>query len=83
MATPFSVAVALVATSLSFVTALAAQDAAPPAPACDRTAIEWVLPGDFDTALGRAREEQRILVVKGISFGVDTQGARCATRGVW
>ncbi|HLQ37601.1 MAG TPA: hypothetical protein VK348_07360 [Planctomycetota bacterium] len=50
---------------------------------CDRNAIHWVLPGDFPTALTRAKAEQRMLVVKGISFGVDTDGARCATKGVW
>jgi hypothetical protein len=50
---------------------------------CDRTAIEWVLPGDFAQALARAQQEQRILVIKGISFGVDDAGAKCATKGVW
>jgi len=51
--------------------------------ACDRSAIEWVLPGEFPRALERAQTEQRILVVKGISFGVDVAGAKCATKGVW
>ena len=51
--------------------------------ACDRSAIEWVLPGDFPQALARAKAEQRMLVVKGISFGVDVAGAKCATKGVW
>ena len=51
--------------------------------ACDRTAIQWVLPGDFEQALARAQKEQRILVIKGISFGVDDEGAKCATKGVW
>ena len=55
-----------------------AQDAA-----CDRTAIEWVLPGDFAQAIARAKQEQRIVVIKGISFGVDGAGAKCATKGVW
>lgn len=52
-------------------------------PGEDRTAIHWVLPGDFATALTRARAEQRILVIKGISFGVDGAGSKCATKGVW
>jgi len=60
---------------------LAGQEAA--SPPCDRNAIQWVLPGDFPAALARANQEQRILVIKGISFGVDTEGARCATKGVW
>jgi hypothetical protein len=51
--------------------------------ACDRTAIAWVLPGDFPQALARAQKEQRILLIKGISFGVDDAGAKCATKGVW
>ena len=50
---------------------------------CDRTAIQWVLPGDFPQALARAQKEQRIVVIKGISFGVDGAGAKCATKGVW
>jgi hypothetical protein len=59
---------------------VAAQDGAA---ACDRSAIAWVLPGEFPRALARAQAEQRILVVKGISFGVDGAGAKCATKGVW
>jgi hypothetical protein len=50
---------------------------------CDRTAIEWFLPGDFSSALEKAKESRRILVIKGISFGVDEAGATCATKGVW
>ena len=59
---------------------LAAQE---PAAACDRSAITWTLPGEFPQALARAKAEQRMLVVKGISFGVDVAGAKCATKGVW
>lgn len=77
---PLPVLAALGAT-LCLATALAAQEPTP-AP-CDRTAITWVLPGDFEAGLARARKEQRIIVIKGISFGVDTEGARCATKGVW
>ncbi|MFY9344721.1 MAG: hypothetical protein WAT39_19675 [Planctomycetota bacterium] len=62
-------------------TNLASQDTTPPP--CDRNTIQWVLPGDFRQALARANREQRMLVIKGISFGVDTEGARCATKGVW
>jgi len=42
-----------------------------------------VLPGDFPQAIARAQKEQRIVVIKGISFGVDGAGAKCATKGVW
>jgi hypothetical protein len=62
----------------------AARSTAQQAPlGCDRSAIHWTLPGDFPAALARAKAEQRILVVKGISFGVDAEGAKCATKGVW
>jgi hypothetical protein len=76
MQTQFVIPAALVLACSA--TAVHAQDAA-----CDRTAIEWVLPGNFPQALARAQKEQRIVVIKGISFGVDGAGARCATKGVW
>ncbi|MEO6593880.1 MAG: hypothetical protein ABIP94_03910 [Planctomycetota bacterium] len=60
---------------------LAAQGAAPSS--CNTTNIHWVLPGDFSTALQRAVAEQRLLLIKGISFGVDEAGATCATKGKW
>jgi len=62
-------------------TTAAAQDATPAG--CDPTNIEWVLPGDFGTARERAVAEQRMLLIKGISFGVDDVGATCATKGRW
>ena len=52
-------------------------------PACDRSAIHWVLPGHFDDAVARAKEEKRILIIKGVSFGIDAEGAKCATKGHW
>ena len=71
----FPVAIALAGSAFT----LRAQDDT----TCDRTAIEWVLPGDFARALARAQKEQRIVLIKGISFGVDAAGAKCATKGVW
>lgn len=68
---------------LSAASTIALPAQTPAAAACDRSAIEWVLPGDFPQALARCKQEQRILVVKGISFGVDVAGAKCATKGVW
>lgn len=50
---------------------------------CDPSAIHWVLPGDFAAARDRALAEGRLLVMKGISFGVDAVGAKCATKGRW
>jgi len=54
-----------------------------PARACDPSAIEWVLPGHFDDALARARAEDRILLIQGVSFGIDEIGACDARRGRW
>ncbi len=50
---------------------------------CDISAIKWVLPGDFDKAVERASKEKRLIVIKGVSFGIDEAGAKCATRGKW
>lgn len=50
---------------------------------CDPSAIQWFVPGQFEKALARAKEEKRLLVIKGISFGVDDAGAKCATKGKW
>ncbi len=62
----------------------AAQQNAPDSRAsCDPSAIRWALPGEFAVARERAVAEGRLLVVKGISFGVDAIGARCATKGRW
>ena len=54
-----------------------------PAPAADTAAIEWVLPAHFDAALKRAKEENRLLLIKGVSFGIDEAAASCATAGTW
>ena len=50
---------------------------------CDSSAIKWVLPGDFDRAVKRAGSEKRLIVIKGVSFGIDEDGAKCATKGKW
>jgi hypothetical protein len=49
----------------------------------DRTAIRWHGPGEFAAARERAEHEKRLLLIKGISFGVDELGASCATKGRW
>ena len=49
----------------------------------DPIAIDWVLPGDFELARRRSLEERRLLLVKGVSFGIDELGAKCATKGDW
>ena len=64
--------------------ALTPQDSATtPHPASDTTNIEWFLPGNFEAAEKRAQESKRIILIKGISFGVDDAGAACATKGRW
>lgn len=52
-------------------------------PGCDPSAIRWFLPGQFEQAQRRAKEGKRLLIIKGISFGVDEAGAKCATKGKW
>jgi hypothetical protein len=52
-------------------------------PGYDATNIHWVLPKDFATALERAKEEHRLLLIKGVSFNIDEAGATCATKGTW
>ena len=58
-------------------------DASPQIGCSDPSAIEWFLPHEFDAALARARAERRLLVIKGISFGVNEAGAKSATMGTW
>ena len=50
---------------------------------CDKSAIRWEFPHAFEAARKRAADEHRILLVKGVSFGIDDVGARCATKGKW
>jgi hypothetical protein len=78
-----SLCVALVA-ALAALPMRAQQTPAPVTPPpCQTDTIDWVLPGHFDTAVARATAEQRLLLIKGISFGVDEAGATCATKGKW
>ena len=65
------------------VAATSAEDTAK-SPACENTlAINWVLPGHFDDALKQANAQQRLIMIKGIAFGIDELGATCATKGCW
>ena len=50
---------------------------------CDNAAINWFKPGEFEAARRLAKKDKRLLVIKGISFGVDDAGAQCATKGMW
>ena len=49
----------------------------------DATVCNFVLPGHFDEALAEAKERNRPLLIKGVAFGVDQEGASCATKGKW
>ncbi len=59
------------------------QESPSPAPGTNTNSIRWHLPGSFDHARARARDEGRLLLIKGISFGIDEVGATCATKGKW
>ena len=52
-------------------------------PQGDTEVVAFHLPGQFAAAVDRAMEEERLLLVKGVAFGVDEEGARCATKGKW
>ena len=45
--------------------------------------IAWKLPHQFEEAVAEAKARNRILLIKGVSFGIDAAGARCATKGKW
>ena len=49
----------------------------------DDRSIRWHFPHQFEEARARSKAENRILVVKGVSFGIDEAGATCATKGRW
>lgn len=49
----------------------------------DKTAIQWFTPGSFAAARLQAENTKRLMMVKGIAFGVDEVGAKCATKGCW
>lgn len=69
-----------------FASVAIAQDESPAAnaqSACVTDNIDWVLPGHFDEAVARSKTEQRLLLIKGVSFGIDVAGAACATKGKW
>lgn len=45
--------------------------------------INWVFPGHFDRAYEQAEKKNRLLLIKGLGFGLDDLGATCATKGCW
>jgi len=49
----------------------------------DECSIRWHFPHQFEEARARSKAENRILLVKGVSFGIDEEGATCATKGKW
>lgn len=49
----------------------------------DKTAIQWFTPGSFAAARLQAENSRRMMMIKGIAFGVDEVGAKCATKGCW
>lgn len=49
----------------------------------DDASIRWFRPGQFEDAVAAAKSSGRFLLLKGISFGIDSVGAECATKGTW
>ena len=64
-------------------TALLSAPVSADGPGCDPSAIRWHYPHQFEEARARAAKEKRILLIKGVSFGIDDIGATCATKGRW
>lgn len=62
---------------------LSAQEATEADPVGDTTAINWFYPGEFKDALKAAEEQDRLMLIKCVFFGVDKEGAGCATKGLW
>ena len=60
-----------------------AADERPPAEQRAEAAIRWKLPHEFTDAVAAAKKQKRILIIKGVSFGIDEAGAKCATKGKW
>ena len=50
---------------------------------CSGDAIDWFVPGQFERAVDEATTRQRIVIVKGIAFGIDKAGAKSARKGTW
>lgn len=50
---------------------------------CDESAIDWHTPDAFEAAIAEAKASNRIILIKGVSFGIDAAGAKCATEGTW
>lgn len=49
----------------------------------DARVVNFYLPAEFEQALADAKESNRLLLIKGVAFGVDQLGATCATKGHW
>ncbi len=62
---------------MALATAVSAQDAGDP------DVVRFFLPGQFGKVKEEARRQNRLILIKGVGFGVDRQGAACATKGKW
>lgn len=49
----------------------------------DTNNIQWYTPDRFTQAREAAGKQKRLLMIKGIAFGIDAVGAKCATKGCW
>ena len=73
----------LLAAAALVVASLSARADGPKTDCQDTSAITWFTPGSFPQAKAKAAKENRILIIKGIAFGIDAVGAKCATKGCW
>lgn len=67
---------------LHLVPIVRAADEQPAGPGDSRVA-DFFLPGQFLEARMKAMETNRSLLIKGVAFGMDEAGAKCATKGHW
>ena len=49
----------------------------------DAEVVNFFLPGQFDKVKAEAKKLDRLILIKGVAFGVDKIGATCATKGKW
>lgn len=54
-----------------------------PSACADTNNIQWHTPDRFAEARAAAGKQKRIMMIKGIAFGIDAVGAKCATKGCW
>ena len=49
----------------------------------DTRVVDFYLPHEFEQALKASKQQNRCLLIKGVAFGIDAAGEKCATKGHW